>query len=130
MQLPRSQGVANGGALCSPRAHRLSARNDTAFQLICFSRSLQSDSVYFSRRFQSDSVFFKKPSVAFSPLFKKPCTWFLCLQQFCGQLPALPTVKSMSDVLSVKAQCQLSTSTTSTTSTTQTHQTFDVSSFL
>ena len=36
-------------------------------------------------------MFFKKPSVAFSLLFKKPCTWFLCLQQFCGQLPALLT---------------------------------------
>ena len=49
MQLPRSQGVANGGALCSPpvRGLRLSVRNDSVLQLV------------------------KKPSVRFSLFFKK-----------------------------------------------------------
>ena len=51
--------------------------------------------------------------------------WFMSLQQFCGQPPALPTVKQMS-VMCSQAKWQRSTWTTSTT---QTHHTFHLSSF-
>ena len=77
MQLPRLQGVAHGGALCSPPGHglRLSVRHDASDKLAAFTEAfshvhIQKPSLQILSLFHSDSLSFSG-SHSFSFTFKK-----------------------------------------------------------